>query len=260
MKLLPTSRVRMPLSWFFVICVSLSGFVDRCLSQELPASGSTQAGNLEKSTSTAGEKAVEGRSKVKPAGSEPEPMGKERGDLSNSKPETGFSKKTDAQWRAQLTKSEYWVTRQKGTEPAFSGKYAQGKHTGIFSCVGCGSELFSSKTKFESGTGWPSFWQPIRPEAVSTAPDFDGFEPRMEVICTRCDAHLGHVFEDGPPPTGLRYCMNSVALKLKPFPKVEPKPAKPGSGESQSKNRPNKVTQPTTDTSNDAINPFETGR
>ena len=144
-------------------------------------------------------------------------------------------RKTDAQWKAQLSKMEYWVTRQKGTEPAFSGKYAHGKHPGIFTCVGCGNELFTSKTQFASGTGWPSFWEPVRPEAVKTAPDLSGFEARIEVECARCEAHLGHVFDDGPPPTGLRYCMNSVALRLKPFPKPSTSPAKPNGAEPATK-------------------------
>lgn len=126
-------------------------------------------------------------------------------------------RKTDAEWRKQLTASQFWVMRQKGTEPAFSGKYATGHPKGMFACVGCEAPLFSSQHKFNSGTGWPSFWRPVDADALSTAWDYHGSSPRVEVKCWQCDAHLGHVFSDGPPPTGLRYCINSVAIKLKPF-------------------------------------------
>lgn len=124
--------------------------------------------------------------------------------------------RTDEEWRAQLSPEQYQVLRKAGTEPPWSGKYVQNHDDGSYSCAACGAELFDSSTKFDSGTGWPSFYEPAVAEAVELIQDSSHGMTRTEVRCRRCGSHLGHVFDDGPQPTGLRYCMNSVALEFQP--------------------------------------------
>ena len=136
--------------------------------------------------------------------------------MAETKVETNVAKveKTDAEWRAQLTPEQYRITREKGTEPAFTGALYQNHADGMYHCVACDAELFTSDTKFESGSGWPSFWLPVSPDAIEAREDNSLGMRRVEVTCATCGAHLGHLFPDGPNPTGMRYCINSTSLNF----------------------------------------------
>jgi peptide-methionine (R)-S-oxide reductase len=136
--------------------------------------------------------------------------------MTNSPSDTTKIKKTDAEWRGSLTPEQYHVTREHGTERAFTGPYVDEKRAGTYTCVCCGEPLFASDTKFDSGTGWPSFYKPLEQSAIDEHHDYSWFMRRTEVRCAKCEAHLGHVFPDGPNPTGLRYCINGCALTFAP--------------------------------------------
>ncbi len=136
-----------------------------------------------------------------------------------------FVSKTEEEWKARLTPEQYSITRQKGTERAFTGKYWNNHENGKYYCICCGAELFESSTKFESGSGWPSFYQPVESSAVAEHSDNTLGMRRVEISCTKCGAHLGHVFEDGPNPTGLRYCVNSASLDFKKSDSISPTPS-----------------------------------
>jgi peptide-methionine (R)-S-oxide reductase len=198
----------------------------------LPANGKTESPNDAASNASSLKDAASNASSLKDAaGKDPDgkPDGKAKSkSKSKAKAEPEFVRKTDAEWRKILTRTQYMVTRQKATEPAFSGAYATGHFRGMFLCVCCDAELFSAQSKFDSGTGWPSFDRPASAKSIARAMDYDALEPRIEVTCRRCGAHLGHVFDDGPTVTTLRFCINSASLKLKP-PEGESAPTKSSS-------------------------------
>jgi peptide-methionine (R)-S-oxide reductase len=206
----PMSRTQLNLGGFLVVACFIAVFtVTPARGQDTPSQDSNPGVN----PSSGGDAGGGSQAEKSRAGSVKAGRADER---SKAKSEPVCVRKSDAEWRRILTRSQYAVTRQKATEPAFSGKYATGHYRGTFVCVCCGATLFDARTKFDSGTGWPSFYRPATDMAIQTAADYDLSEPRVEVMCRRCGAHLGHVFDDGPPPTGWRFCINSIAIKNVP--------------------------------------------
>ena len=212
-RILPVRSVHLAASALLVVFLALPS------SGQGPADGAKQKSGDD--PSIAADQAGDGVGKVV-AGKDQDGLEKDAGGRAGSKSKTKakaepeFVRKTDAEWRKILTKSQYMVTRQKATEPAFSGKYATGHFRGTFVCVCCDAEVFNAQNKFDSGTGWPSFDRPANAKSIVREMDYSAFEPRVEVMCRRCGAHLGHLFDDGPTVTSLRFCINSASIKLRP--------------------------------------------
>jgi peptide-methionine (R)-S-oxide reductase len=206
------SRLRVQL-WTKVSMTALLGLIV-AISASATASGQEPADPQPKSESES--KTAEKTDMKSEEGTKTDAKAKAKGALDAvAKTERDWRRVTDQEWQRMLTRNQYLVTRRKDTEPPFSGRYATSHASGTYLCVCCKAELFSSRHKFDSGTGWPSFWQPLDARAIQQAPDYSEAEARVEVMCRRCGAHLGHVFDDGPDPTGLRFCINSLSLDFK---------------------------------------------